>query len=245
VLSLGQAEEFYRRFCQEQFVNPKTGEVDPAREMQVVAGACEYDPELSCFHPREARITVLFGSHPVPHRHSQFGVRPPRSTKNVNPTLRNVTEQQPFVPWEKAGVVAELRDLVARHLGKEPSWLDHANANLYYTVPKGKSKLGEHQDGDDDPDSEECVAATLTLGLPNSQRVYKVTKTSQEHPDLPANVSIELRAGSLNVLGRKTNKAFKHGMARTDRKSATPRLSINFRHSSAAMSEMEVEVYVF
>ena len=227
---IGDPDDFYRRLAAELRFDPETGRSSEEVEMPIIEGEARHVPGSTAFHPVQARQTQSqwHGVRPVPHRHAYFAtssdLREPKQS-TVNRSMRNVEALQPVIPFSDVPVVDEIRRQVAAFLNVDADFFNFANANLYWSGDD--SKLGNHQDQDlRFPVMEGPLTASVTFNEPGSQnpRVYEYASQDAAHPI----VSILLRSGSLNILGRIANHTATHGIPA--QKGSCTRLSLNFRH---------------
>ena len=224
ILTSEEERAVYNAYCDEQCIDPATGQV--LREMPVVNGVAQPDNSHTQFYPKNSRIVRnQWGEYEMPFRETCVGVWP-TPTGNANPSVSETPALRPKHPW--GPTVQMLRRRVEQHCGLPAGYIDHCNVNLY--AADGKSKLGQHHDGDDGM-PKDAIVRTVTLGGP---RTYRVQKTSAKHPALPNATQIALQPGSLNILGQETNKYFTHGMVPTKKKN--PRISFNFRSTKGPAS---------
>ena len=227
---ISDPDDFYRRLASELRFDPETGRIPEEVEMPIIEGEARRVPGSTAFHPVQARQTQSqwHGVRPVPHRHAYFAtsfdLREPKQA-TVNRSMCNVEALQPIVPVSDAPVVDEIRRQVAAFLKVDADFFNFSNANLYWQGDE--SKLGSHRDQDHrHPVIEGYLTATVTFNEPGSQnpRTYEYAPQDAAHPI----VSIILRSGSLNVLGRVANQDGTHGIPA--QKGSCTRLSLNFRH---------------
>jgi alkylated DNA repair dioxygenase AlkB len=227
------AESSYMELSQLFKFDPHTGRVAVEDEMKVVnldgqLRAIYAKGETTVFHPLGARVSVCFGEHPMPHRHTYFAehseLREPVK-ENVNKSLKNRVPLQPVIPFSEFPCLGRIRKLVAQATGKGEAFWNFANVNLY--AQGRESRLGPHKDQDHRfPVEKGALAATVTLNAPNCKlaRVYIFDPDDKSFPKR----KITLESGSCNILGRIENTRGSHSIPRQT--NATARLSINFRH---------------
>lgn len=125
--------------------------------------------------------------------------------------------------WPELPVITSLRNLVADFFGYEHDYLPHAN--LYFYSGK-EAKLGPHKDNVV-PGVEGGLVYTLTF---SSGGPWKFVWKAREET-----ASLNIESGSVNVLGRLTNKLGTHEMPPSNKRSPDAwRISLNFRPKAIA-----------
>lgn len=163
------------------------------------------------FIPRESLTFSIFGkTFPLPRDKAFYGEV---QSDGSYPLYRYGGNRYPIVqPWTPT--LREIRDTIHERTG---NYCNHVVVNRYLT---GNDHIGLHHDKEKDFVS---GAPVCTLSFGGTRNLVL------RHVDRPVKKTYPLAHGSLFILDSKTNKEYKHQIAKTS-SAVQPRISLTFRN---------------